>query len=650
MTRVDTQLSESNSLFIRYGMSDSFKGTPQAVPTTTFTNEGRRQWIAIGLDRIFSPNLLNTFRAGFTRNSDLDDSYFNINVDPKYSFVRGLPPGRITIGGGVTTAGSHNWSPRRYHQNQFEYSDSVYYQRGLHAFKMGAMVKRVQSNPMVQTNLRGQFGFANIRAFLEGKPNLYSGIAVNGYPYGYRQTIMGFYAQDDYRVRPNLTLNLGLRWEFSMDPTEVNGKFANYVDIYTDTAPHAGEGINLKKKNIQPRFGFAWSLSDKTAIRGGVGLYHETAYPILYTNYSSTLQPFHWDLRVRTPGFPDPFAGGTVVADPPGGWPRELENHSPSKLQYNLNVQHEVLRNTNLTVGYVGSQSRHTPLQTFPNERRPTLRDGRHYWEPNAPLVNPALGELRYACRCGSGNYNGLVVSLTRRPTGLLGFQISYTWSKNLDYNSTIAGVETETSTSNVMNPYDIKADYGRSVFDVRHAFVFNHTLTLPSTNMGGAAGAVLNGWGLQGILRANTGTPMNIAAGVNRARNRRTITGAGDDRPDLVPGRSNDPILGDPYLWYDPTAFVLAEPGYFGNLARNTVTGPGMFNYDFSVAKGFSISERTKLEFRSEFFNLFNMPHFGVPGRSVFTTTGARVATAGRILSTVGDSRQIQFSLKMTF
>ena len=665
MERVDVRLSENTSLFVRYVFEDATLNIPNLVPVTAALTESRRNQAAVGLDHIFSASVLNSFRAGFDRHADLEDDQPLVEIPASLSFVRGERMGAISIGGGgislgasssgvfgFSPVGSSRFTPRRYIQDIFEFSDTLNYTTGAHAFKMGANVKRIRNNSSLASDQRGTFTFPSLSAFLTGVPNQYQGIAIQGYPKGYRQFNVGFFLQDDYRVRPSLTLNLGLRWEFATAPTEVNEKLSNIVNLYTDTQATVGVGVNPKKKNIEPRIGFAWSptASKKTALRGGFSIYHEHAFPIVYHNYLGSLPPFHQGLVVQNPAFPDPLAGGTVRADPPGGSPREINFHSPMKLQYNFNMQQEILPATSLTIGYVGSQNRWLPLSQQINERTPSpLPDGTTFYPLNAPNRNPNLGGLLYASRSGSGSYNGMVVAINRQSRGRLGYQISYTWGKSLDNASSINSSEATNSRGEVMNIFDIKRDKGYSSFDVRHSFVANYNISLTAASWRGPAGHLLNDWRVEGIVSASSGTAMNILTGFNRARSHRSAT-AGADRPDLVPGRSSSPVLGDPALYYDPASFSLPAAGFFGNLGRNTLIGPGLFNLDFSVAKEFGLTERYRLAFRSEFFNFSNTPHFGIPGQLVFQTNGSLQPNAGKILQTTGTSRQIQFSMKLTF
>ena len=695
MGRVDYQFSDRDSFFGRYLFSDSDQLVPrdERMGVWADSTSARRMNASVGYDRVFSPSVMNVFRFGFNRHSDPQETLELVDIDPSLSFVQGDKLGEIIIGGDVgggqrsafAEFGSEGGRPRHYLQNKFQISDTVTYSTGPHAFKMGANILRIQDNSTIGSNRRGQFTFPSLRDLLEGRPDRFravgGGFGKNGYPPGWRQINFGFFVQDDYRVSQSLTLNLGLRWEFTTDPIEVNGKMSNVVNFDTDTQTTVGIAVSPMKKNFQPRLGFAWSptASKKTALRGGFGLYHEATTPIVYANYVANLPPHHVQADFRNPGFPDPRVGGSVRVDPPGGSPREINFHQPSKMQYNLNLQHEILPATSFTVGYIGSQSRHLSASYEANYRLPiVLPDGSRRWpldargRPSGPFRNPRLGALLYGCRCSSSGYNGLVVGLNRVPQGMFGYQISYTWSKSMDVSSQVNSAEGLNGASALMDAFDFSLDRGVSNYNIGHVFVANYTLDIPTPELTGVAKALLGGWGMKGIFTATTGPPMYVRTGFSRSGSARSA-GGGVDRPDLLPGFSNNPVegvtagcsgvpagqkLGDPAQWYDPCAFALppietisgVRVGRMGNLGRNTVRGPGVVNFDLSLTKGFALSERYNLEFRSEFFNFFNTPRFGAPGLIMFDSTGVVSPGAGKITSTKGTSRQIQFALKLTF
>jgi len=199
----------------------------------------------------------------------------------------------------------------------------------------------------------------------------------------------------------------------------------------------------------------------------------------------------------------------------------------------------------------------------------------------------------------------------------------------------------------NSQDPENLRAERGLASVDARHILTTNFTYDLPGRNLSGIAGRVIGGWEVSSIISANTGEPATVQVGFNRSRNR---SGRLADRPNLRPGASNSPVLGGPDRYFDPSAFELQPAGFYGNVGRNTLIGPGFVNVGLSLGKIIPVGERFTTEFRAEFFNLFNHANFGVPSLGVFNANGSVRGNAGRITNTANTSRQIQFGLKLSF
>ena len=238
--------------------------------------------------------------------------------------------------------------------------------------------------------------------------------------------------------------------------------------------------------------------------------------------------------------------------------------------------------------------------------------------------------------------YNSLLLSLNKRFSRGLQFQAAYTLSKNVTDNDTeVAGPEYENFIS-TQDPLDLKGSRGLSVLDTRHNLVLNYSYDLPFGQRW------LGGWQIGGIVSFSSGFPLTPQLGFDNAR--QITRRAGDSqRPDLNPGKSNNPVLGNPNQWFDPLAFGLPPAGFFGNLGRNTVSGPGVTSIDFSLNKNTQLREATHLQFRAEFFNMANHPNFRTPSTAIFSSRG-RLGDAGRITGTRTSGRQIQFGLKLQF
>ena len=260
---------------------------------------------------------------------------------------------------------------------------------------------------------------------------------------------------------------------------------------------------------------------------------------------------------------------------------------------------------------------------------------------------NPAWTDMRIQQTDANSNYNAFVLSVNQRFRGGLRVQGSYTFSKIMSDSETVFGRDFGGGDNDVMDPYDLSSDRALAGFHLKHNFVFNYSYDLPFTAEG-AVGKVVGGWQFSGITNVTTGAPFT-ATSQCCSNNGSTGTSL-QERPDLAPGKSTNPVLGGPNLYFDPTAFVNSPAGFYGTVGRNTIIGPGLFTFDFSLVKNTSITERTHLQFRAEFFNLLNRANFSTPANALFNASGVRLPTAGQITGTSTSARQIQFGLKLVF
>jgi hypothetical protein len=272
------------------------------------------------------------------------------------------------------------------------------------------------------------------------------------------------------------------------------------------------------------------------------------------------------------------------------------------------------------------------------------LPDGRKFFPENSVTRNPNLTGVRYKLTNGQSFYNALQLSLAQRLRGGFSFRLNYVFCKNIDDGSVTV---TQGGDNDIpQDPDSRKAERGLSNYDVRHYFVTYWTWDIPSFPGPKMLGA---GWQWNVITTLSSGNPFSTVVGFDRAR-ARFQAGTSPQRPNLVSGRSYDPIVGGPDRYFDPAAFALPDAGFFGNLGRNTLIGPGLVMVDMSVNKRFRISERVEAQFRTEMFNTLNRPNFSIPSqRTVFSSSGP-VGSAGRITSTITSARQLQLGLKLVF
>ncbi|MCH7803179.1 MAG: TonB-dependent receptor [Acidobacteria bacterium] len=713
--RLDHQFSDSDTFFARYTLDQSDKQQFESLQSA-LVFEYRYQYLTLSEKHIFSPNVINELRVGYTRSKANQTGVETVDVDPSLRFSNQTIPliGRF-VGGGLSSFG--NFLGLFQIPNNFSYSDDLSWTKGSHFLKMGANFSRMQFNGSVGVRTNGFYVFTSVLNFVRGEPLIFDGFRTAKYVAGMRQNLFGFYLQDDWKFSPRLTLNLGLRYEFITSPTEVGtgesvgrpeieGRIGNLVHIL-DTELHLGNPLfpNPSLKNFSPRIGFAWDPfgNGKTAVRGGFGLFHDQLTSYLWGSSSVFNPPFAERVSQRaanpfTPPFPpigpneDPYSGASAV---PALWAMG-DVKQPYIMQFSLNIQQEIMPNTVFTIAYQGSLGRKLPRLTndanlavpvkydasqFPNGPGPEFNgrtyfpfcqtyapDGSCAFEVGArfpggsgtlPKRNPLFGGVRMELWDGNSSYNALRLGLSRRFSSNLQFQFAYNFSKGIDDSSNTGhsdnnGGRDEFSGWSVPDPDDKSTSHGLSGNHVAHTFSANFTYDLPF-NPSGAAGIIAAGWQINGIVTLATGPASSFNLPFDVAESQQFEL---SQRPELKPGASNNPVLSDgrdPNAYYDVNAFTLAPRGFFGNVARNTLISPGQATFDFGVAKSFTLHEETSLQFKAEFFNLFNRANFSQPGMDVFTSidrNGDPVPdpSAGQITSTTGTSRQIQFALKILF
>ena len=684
--RWDHNFSDSDSLFFRYTNSDGERGLPGSLPISGWLSDSYATYITIEEKHIFSPNVINTFRVGFQRTTwsqavptddpcggDCTGNPLNLSARDGEGF------GQFVISGGFTSLGG--WLAGKNVTNMFSYSDDLFLTRGTHTLKMGVNIKRYQNNDAFDGWPGGRYTFGSLGDFLQAKPNEWRG-KLNGATSlrGARQWGIGFYLQDDIKLKPNLTLNLGVRYEAVTEPDEVNG----FKHTLGPDPLNAGQPTNDKFMenpsllNFAPRIGIAWDPfgDGKTSIRTGYGIFHDT---ILFYQYANSMRrncPINTTQFVRGAniGFPRPnvpTAPPTECILGPFTSFQAIEFHAnqPYMQQWNLSIQRELVTGISFTTAYVGSKGTHLLGHRNINTAVPigTLNGTKFFGNSGPPLPrrNSNYGDITHWEWGYDSHYHGLTASLRKRFENNLQFQLSYTWGKSLDTNTRANSGDVSGAASEPQDTYDIAANYGPSDHHVSQSFRFNWAYALPS----GDLGTMFRGWQLQGIISLNTGSPLQVNNGggagltdYNRDRAR------GQERPNVAPGREPNSVRAngrDPAQYFDPTAYKLHAKGSFGNAGRNTLTGPGVATVDLSFLKDTDLSENLSLQFRAEIFNLFDRANFGTRGMglNVFNratgaldpdtgipTTVGRNSTAGRITETGTTSRQIQFALRLIF
>jgi hypothetical protein len=700
--RVDHRFSDKDSLFGTY----MFDKTPQTQPdpynVVLLSYLTNRQVFILEQNHIFSPSLVNSVRVGYNRDSsDGQQTTKAINpaaADPSLGTVPGHDAAKLSVAGLATFGGGLGAQDNfRYRWNSFQVYDDAFLSKGLHSLKFGAAIEREQLNELAIADPNGAFSFGSLSDFLTAMPQVFTAAFPNLLSErGLRQTIVGLYAQDDWRWRPNLTLNLGLRYEMATVPAEVQGKLSNLYNL-TDAIPHVGNPYfsNPTLRNFEPRLGFAWDpLRDgKTTVRGAFGVYDSLPLPYEFVTLIGRPAPFaEIGLATNLPAGSFPAGAFSLLG------PSHLEygyvEHKPRRnyvLQWNADIQRQLASDLTALVGYVGSRGVHQPFRTDDaNVVLPTLTPSGYLWPSpigSGTPVNPNAGAIRFLNWRGDSYYDALELGITKRMSHGLQIQSSYTWGKSIDTSSgVIAG---DTLANAISSPlwFNLRLNRAVSEFNVGRSLVISGTWQLPQQqSLSGPLSWAANGWELGMIYKANDGVPFTATFGTDGSPlglnssdpwdvpNRLATPGCGSL---INPGNPNNYIKTQCFaipsapslaFWQancDPHPPGVPPPGAVypecfnlrGNAGRGILTGPGISNLDFSMFKNNPvrrISETFNVQFRAEFFNILNRTNFAVPSSpsntDIFDSTGARNGAAGLLTSTTTTSRQIQFALKLSW
>ena len=693
--RIDHKISDKDSLFARFSMADQNLTPPAAIPpplsaaafsSGDWTNNTRQAMFSE--THIFSPRVINEFRAGYTR---LRTERLQFNANDNLSTQVGIPgiPFTANNGGlprfsvsGVSTFGSATYQPTREFQNVFHLIENVSLITGRHTIKLGAEWKpsvnfsilqpptprggfSFNGNSTRDPNNRGGsgFGFADFALGIPSNASIASFINDTFQQPGYF-----FYAQDDFKVNNRLTFNIGIRYEFISQPRERRDAEANYniatgaLDIANkrnDALPASffpqipinrdapRQLVPQDRNNWAPRFGFAFKLTNKTVIRAGYGIFYSSyeAGPLSIPNPGNN-PPFYVQSNFPAVNFstPNPIVNQlsrglplNAFSNPaaPSLFSLDPAFRDPYVQHWNFGIQQDLGFNTVWEISYAGSAGK--KLYEFRNVNQPLpTTDPNADVDPRRP--RPFLGsDLTYWCSCGSSTYHSLQTKVEKRFSNHLSFLGAYTYGKSLDEQSQ-ASLGFDNSTS-VRSEYNYRWEKSRSDYDQTHRFVVSYTYEVPfGENLKGAAKLLANGWQLVGIHSFTTGTPFTIHAMTDFSN------AGGDARPNAVVGVSDEPSGGrSRQQWFNPAAFTNPVSGQFGNVGRNTISGPGNVTIDFSIFKNFPINERARFQFRTEFFNLINHPNFRSPSTTYDGSNPGELTAAGT-------SSQIQFAIKLLF
>jgi outer membrane receptor protein involved in Fe transport len=703
LVKIDHRFNDNYSLGGRYIFGDGNQVFPLAtgngspLPAYQTVVPTRVQLFGLNLSQFISPKLVNETRVAYNRfvqtftplDADFDPASIGLVTG-----AMSLPT--ITITGYVPLGAPTN-VPRGRVSSGYQFVDNLTWTRGLHNYKMGGEYRRAIVNSFNDQLARGRLNFNlpatvcppgsspadcqavpasinSLAGFLAGRVATDQTAILRGATR--RDTFtnnFGLFVQDDWKVTPRLTLNLGLRYEYLGVFREQYNRLANFVPA-SGLVPVGGTGLdNLYEpdyNNFAPRLGFAFDLTGvgRTILRGGYGFYYDTPsqdYFLLQSFQNSgpgspALNPvpglgvfnLTFAANATIPYGPNvPIFGAATGSLPTTNisiFGVDLNLRTPYIQNYNLNLQHELRPGSVLQISYVGSHGTGLYRVRDINQATPGPAGTRQQRRPfNAQF--PQFSYINYLETSANSNYNALQTTFKQRLSRGLNIFAQYTWSKSIDDASN--GIYS--GTRGVAFPQDsnnLRAERAVSVFDSRHRVAVNFTydVNFLASTFGSLPKRLTEGWQLGGIYTGQSGSPITPFLSVDNSG-----TGEINDRPNLI----GDPNSGPrgPRGWFNEAAFAAPAAQTFGNSPRNVIIGPGYHSVDFSLNKLTKVTERISLQFRGEIFNLFNRPNFGLPNVDFNNTSFGDISetpdvTAGNPRLAEGGPRVIQFGLKLIF
>ena len=635
MLRLDHRFSGSDSAYLRFNFDASYSDTP-LIQGQTYLND--RQLVTsrpvngeLESLHIFSPRLVNELKFGFNRGNVYTTDQSVLQT-----------PYAISISG-FTTLSGNEYKPGV--GNSFSYIDNLTWIKGNHTLKFGVEVRRIQLNQGNTAN--GTVSFSSAASFLSNSVSSATYAAelpINGL----RKTELYSYVEDEWKLRPNLTINAGVRYSFYNIFHEVLGR-ANPFDFNTcGPQGFCGMGASFGNPNtldIDPRISVTWAPAangGKTVIRSGFGIYHgdgqldDQDFPISneiaqYSLSAKTIPNLSYPIT--------PFLSSTpgIIA------PREADRDRKDMYvtQWGLSIQQAIPHEFVATLSYVGSKGTDLLNTTYIN-----LIDPATGLRPY-----PAFGQVQGRGNRNNSSYEGFVASLQRTFTRGLLLSANYTYSHEIDQGAAGGG-----DSDFPQNPACPSCERASGDFDVRHGFNANAIYDLPFgpgrvfLNGPGVAGAMFGRWSVTTIATARTGLPVNVTE--DRSSTSVATGYTTSQRPNLVPGVSLTPPGGHKLgEWINPAAFALVSGSGYGDAPRNVARGPGLWQADFGLAKRISLTEKIQIQFHSEFFNIFNRAQYGLPLADLSTNTFSQIVSvvnAGPVGT--GTPRQMQFMLRLEF
>jgi hypothetical protein len=557
--RGDHKISEKDSLAATYLRDNTPYSSPDGLDAVLLNSITNRQIVSLEETHIFSPTLVNSARGGFSREYELNDkgvgAINSLAKDPSLAAIPGQFAAHVigSIGIDQFTGGVNGNTNVIYVWNSFQGYDDAFWTHGTHSLKFGGGVERMQLDRLSHTDPSGVFTFNSLPGFLTNRPSKFTGEdASTVVPQGLRQTIFGLYAQDDWRFRPNLTLNLGLRWEMSTMVNDNHGGIVNLINMADSTSLLCGRSDpkctpggplfgNFTRRNFEPRVGFAWDPfhNGKTAVRGSFGVFDILPMAYQYIASATKQYPFvsSGSLNSLLPG--SFYQGIDIKNLPPkskGSNNTEQYPHRSYVMQWNLNVQRELASKLTLMVGYVGSRGVHEPFRVDDGDIVLPTMSSAGWLFPQVdisgnqciantqcasttgnppPKINEDFGSIGRLHYEGNSYYHALELAVQKSMSHGVQFQTSFTWGKSMDGGSAAGHGDQFSNSISSLPYYDPKLLHTRSDFDIKRTLVFSFTWQVPSPkSLSGPAAWIANGWELGTIFKVNDGVPFTATWG----------------------------------------------------------------------------------------------------------------------------------------
>ena len=708
--RLDHRFSTADSIFGSYQYDGATATQPDPANDVLVANTTGRQYVAIEETHIFSSQLINAARIGLNRSFHTSVGQSAINPLAN-NLALGENPGadnpQIDISGYVSAQPGLNQIERlNFFENSYQAYDDIFWTHGIHSLKAGFAFERVQLNAFDPAPA-GEIQFGSLadpsgNGFLTNNPIVLSAPLPSApfIHFNFRSSIYGGYVQDDIRLRPTLTLNLGLRYEMSTVPAEVHGHLSAlhspFNQTFQDTIVSSTVFKNPTLHNFEPRVGFAWDPfgNGKTSVRGGFAVFDVLPLPYLLGQFATNTAPF--------------TENGTATNLPQGSFPTEAFNilaanannglglripyiqPNPKRnyvMQWNLNIQRELAPSLTASLAYVGSRGVHMIFRADDiNSTQPINGSTPPYLWPTpgtGTVISPSIGRMDTLQWNNDSYFDGMEAQIEKRMSH--GFQVqgSYTWSRAIDGGD--GSIASDSFLSSIPSLFYFLPKYRRapSDFNITHNLTINYLWNIPTrSSWSGPVARATKGWQLGGIMQIRSGLPFTPLIGGDPL-------GLGSSSPFAYPDRLKGPGCSAPVNPQNANGYIKAQcfalpvatpaiaslcqpfgfapvgspngpsPGIpgtcanlLGNSGRNSVDGPGLVDFDFSLVKDTHITERLNLQFRAEIFNLFNRANFNPPiaNSALFDGSGNPISSGGILDSTSTSSRQTQFALKLIF